>query len=81
LGSSNEQSSLLKIMSSDSIANNEKVRSVKELFNNSGASEATQNAVKDYTNRAFEVLEALNISEDKKQLLRLFGEQLMNRRV
>jgi geranylgeranyl diphosphate synthase type II len=77
----NEQSSLLKIMSSDSIANNEKVRSVKELFNNSGASEATQNAVKDYTNRAFEVLEALNISEDKKQLLRLFGEQLMNRRV
>jgi geranylgeranyl diphosphate synthase type II len=81
LGSSNEQSSLLKIMSSDSIANNENVRSVKELFNNSGASEATQNAVKDYTNRAFEVLEALNISEDKKQLLRLFGEQLMNRRV
>lgn len=81
LGSSNEQSCLLQIMSSDSIANDEKVSSVKELFNNSGASEATQNAVKDYTNRAFKVLEALNISEDKKQLLRLFGEQLMNRRV
>ena len=81
LGSSNEQSSLLQIMSSDSIANDQKVSSVKELFNNSGASEATQNAVKDYTSRAFTVLETLNISEDKKQLLRLFGEQLMNRRV
>jgi len=81
LGSPKEQSSLLEIISNDSIANEEKVSSVKELFNNSGASEATQNAVKEYTNRAFTVLETLNISEDKKQLLRLFGEQLMNRRV
>jgi len=37
--------------------------------------------VKAYTNKAFVVLEELNISEDKKQLLRRFGEQLMNRRV
>lgn len=79
LGSPYEQSSLLQIMSNDSTANDEKVSSVKELFNNSGASEATQKAVKDYTSTAFEVLEVLNISEDKKQLLRLFGEQLMNR--
>ena len=81
LGSQNEQSRLLQIMSSNLVTNDEKVSSVKELFNNSGASEANQNAVKGYTSRAFKVLEALNVSEDKKQLLRLFGEQLMNRLV
>mgnify|MGYP003673561058 CR=1 FL=1 len=81
LGSPNEQSRLLQIMSSNLVTNDEKVSSVKELFNNSGASEANQNAVKGYASRAFKVLEALNVSEDKKQLLRLFGEQLMNRRV
>ncbi|WP_400081365.1 polyprenyl synthetase family protein [Winogradskyella sp. R77965] len=81
LGSNQEKDSLLEKMSNDSISNDDKVASVKVLFNNSGASEATQNAVKDYTEKAFSVLETLNISEDKKQLLRLFGEQLMNRRV
>lgn len=81
LGSKIEKSNLLDKISSNSITNTDKVESVKVIFNSSGASEATQNAVKDYTNKAFKVLESLNISEDKKQLLRLFGEQLMNRRV
>jgi geranylgeranyl diphosphate synthase type II len=81
LGSESEKTSLVEKMSSTSISDNDKVESVKALFNTSGASEATQYAVKDYTEKAFSVLETLNISEDKKQLLRLFGEQLMNRRV
>ncbi|WP_299121931.1 polyprenyl synthetase family protein [uncultured Winogradskyella sp.] len=81
LGSESEKTNLVENMSSSSISDSNKVESVKELFNNSGASEATQNAVKNYTNKAFTVLKTLNISEDKKQLLRLFGEQLMNRRV
>ncbi|WP_439153333.1 polyprenyl synthetase family protein [Winogradskyella sp.] len=81
LGSSDEQSDLIQTISDNSISDEDKVSRVKTMFNNSGASDATQNAVKDYTNKAFRVLEALNISEDKKQLLRLFGEQLMNRRV
>lgn len=81
LGSEIEKSSLVEKMASNSISDSDKVESVKELFNSSGASEATQNAVKNYTNKAFTVLEYLNIAEDKKELLRLFGEQLMNRRV
>ncbi len=68
-------------MSNASIANEAKVEKVKALFNTSGAAEATQLAVKDYTQKAFSVLEKLNISDDKKQILQLFGEQLMNRRV
>jgi len=81
LGAPMEQSSLVETTSSNSISDEVKVESVKNLFSTSGDAEATQNAVKDYTNKAFEVLKTLNISEDKKQLLRLFGEQLMNRRV
>ena len=81
LGSVSERTDLVEKMSNNSISNDDKVASVKALFNNSGASEATQNAVKDYTNKAFTVLETLNITEEKKHLLRLFGEQLMNRRV
>ncbi|WP_299365340.1 polyprenyl synthetase family protein [Winogradskyella sp.] len=81
LGSQDDASALITLMSNSSISDSEKIKEVKTLFNNSGASQATQNAVKDYTERAFNILESLNISNDKKQLLRSFGEQLMNRRV
>lgn len=81
LGENKEKSNLLELMSNSSINNKEKVGKVKTLFNASGASNATQLAVKEYTKKAFSVLEKLNISEDKKQILQLFGEQLMNRRV
>lgn len=81
LGSDDEKSSLLALMANTSISHAEKVERVKSIFNTSKASDATQVAVKDFTNKAFNVLEKLNISDDKKQVLRLFGEQLMNRRV
>ena len=81
LGSEAQKSNLMKLMSSTSISGAEKVEKVKSLFNTSGASNAIKFAVKDYTNKAFSVLQTLNISEDKKQMLQLFGEQLMNRSV
>jgi geranylgeranyl diphosphate synthase type II len=81
LGSPEIQSNLVSVINDNSIEAAQKVESVKSLFNNSGASEATQSAVKDYTSKAFKVLEQLNISEDKKQVLKVFGEQLMTRRV
>jgi geranylgeranyl diphosphate synthase type II len=81
LGSSIDKLSLVETVSSTSISDRDKVEFVKVLFNKSGASKATQQAVKNYTDKAFEVLKKLNISEDKKQLLIVFGEQLMNRRV
>ena len=36
---------------------------------------------KKYTQNAFNILETLNISEDKKLILKQFGEQLMNRTI
>jgi geranylgeranyl diphosphate synthase type II len=61
--------------------NSDKIHSVKEIFNQTGASEATQKAIQDYTFKAFETLEKMNISSEKKLMLRAFGEKLMNRNV
>lgn len=81
LGTAEDKLNLTKIISSTTHSNDDKVAKVKTLFTNSGAAEATSQAVKDYTNKAFEVLKTLQIPEDKKLLLKVFGEQLMNRHV
>lgn len=61
--------------------NSDKITTVKAIFNESGASDETQKAIRDYTFRAFETLKKMNISDDKKAILRTFGENLMNRSV
>lgn len=61
--------------------NQKKIEGVKTIFDTSKASEETRIAIKKYTQKAFEVLETISISDDKKQLLRDFGENLMNRNV
>lgn len=58
-----------------------KVETVKALFESSGAAEQTRLEIEKYTNMAFQVLNDLDIDEDKKSLLRKFGENLMNREV
>ncbi|MGZ0016100.1 polyprenyl synthetase family protein [Yeosuana sp. AK3] len=59
----------------------EKINLAKEIFVESGATKATKDAIKDYTQKAFHVLETLHISEEKKLMLKEFGEQLMNRTI
>ncbi|AUC82644.1 polyprenyl synthetase family protein [Lacinutrix sp. Bg11-31] len=61
--------------------NFEKIETVKQFFVKSGSAEATQKEIENYTNKAFTVLETLNISEDKKALLKDFGNSLMTRKV
>lgn len=56
-----------------------KIEAVKSLFRTSGAAQRTQEEINRYTGMAFEVLENMKISEDKKLYLRQFGENLMNR--
>ncbi|TRX33472.1 polyprenyl synthetase family protein [Flavobacterium sp. ZT3R18] len=69
---------LFEIHSND---NDAKIEEVKAIFNASGASEATQETIKEYTFKAFETLEKMNIEPDKKAMLRAFGENLMGREV
>jgi geranylgeranyl diphosphate synthase, type II len=81
LGTNEDEKEFLFLMQNNVLSNEDKVKAAKQFFEDTGAAKATQEAVKDYTNKAFKVLEGLNIPEDKKQLLRVFGEQLMTRRV
>ncbi|MBW1296149.1 polyprenyl synthetase family protein [Aquimarina litoralis] len=59
----------------------DKVQTVKGIFEDTGAKDQTRLEIEKYTKMAFEVLEDLSISEDKKNILRVFGKQLMNRSV
>jgi geranylgeranyl diphosphate synthase type II len=76
-----EKEQLLHLFSIQPNDNSDKIESVKIIFNTTGASEATQKAIHDFTFKAFETLEKMNISDDKKTLLKVFGENLMSRNV
>ena len=62
------------------VKNNQKVIAVKGIFKSSGASIASQKLVTSYTEDAFKKLENLTISQQGKELLIEFGQNLMNRK-
>ena len=79
--STNEKEQLLHLFSIQPSDNTDKINSVKGIFNQTGASEATQKAIQNYTFKAFETLDKMNIGSDKKEILKTFGENLMSRNV
>jgi geranylgeranyl diphosphate synthase type II len=79
--SAEEKAKLLQLFSVSLDENESKIEEVKSIFNTSGASNATQQAIQDYTLKAFATLDKMNISADKKAILKSFGENLMNRNV
>lgn len=76
-----EKEQLLHLFSTQSDDNLDKISSVKNIFNSTGASDANQKAIQDFTLKAFETLEKMKISADKKEMLRTFGVNLMGRKV
>lgn len=76
-----EKEQLLHLFSIQPNDNTDKINSVKAIFNTTGSSDATQKAIQEFTFKAFETLDKMDISDDKKILLRTFGEKLMNRDV
>ena len=76
-----DKEQLLHLFSIQPTDNANKIASVKEIFVSSGAANATQDAIKSYTLKAFDTLEKMEISKEKKMILRAFGEKLMNRNV
>jgi geranylgeranyl diphosphate synthase, type II len=62
-------------------SNMDKIAAIKEIFDLTGASQATRFAIKDFTMTAFGILEKMDISDDKKEILKQFGEGLMQRKV
>lgn len=61
--------------------NTDKIASVKAIFEDSGAAEATLTAIRDYTFRSFDILDTIDVPAERKAALRLFGEKLMERNV
>ena len=79
--SANEKEQLLHLFSFQSSENTDKINSVKGIFNQTGASAATQKAIENYTFKALETLAKMNIGNDKKAILKAFAENLMSRNV
>ena len=59
----------------------DKIATVKHIFIESGAAQRTKEEIALYTQKAFATLAKLNVSEEKKGLLKKFGESLMQREV
>nr|WP_315194869.1 polyprenyl synthetase family protein [uncultured Flavobacterium sp.] len=74
-------SELEKLFSLQLEDNSEKIETAKTIFNESGASKATQEAIEMYTFKAFETLDKMDLAHSKKEVLRIFGENLMGRKV
>lgn len=81
LTSKEEQLQLQHLYSLKPSDQTEKIETIKSIFVSSGADLATKQAIEAYTNKAFKVLETLKISESRKETLKDFGIQLMNRDV
>lgn len=77
----NEKEQLLHLFSIQPNDNTDKIRSVSAIFNQSGATQATQKSIHNYTLMALETLEKMNIGNDKKAVLKIFAEKLMSRKV
>jgi geranylgeranyl diphosphate synthase type II len=76
-----EQAELLELFSIQPEDTTEKIKSAKAIFNSSGASQATQLAIQEFTLKAFETLDKIDIKKEKKEILKTFGEGLMERKV
>lgn len=58
-----------------------KINTVKELFQETGAVSRTLTEIETYTDKAFKTLEMLGVEPGKKEILRQFGTALMKREV
>lgn len=72
---------LQKLFSLQLEDNTEKIETAKTIFNESGASKSTQEAIEMFTFKAFETLDKMDINAEKKDILRTFGQNLMGRKV
>ena len=77
----NQKEQLQHLFSIHPSDNSDKIATVKEIFHTTGASTATQQAIQEYTLKAFATLQKISIDNEKKEKLQSFGENLMGRKV
>ena len=76
-----KKTELQHLYSLNTTDHSEKIKTAKQIFVSSGSAEATKKAIEAYTNKAFTVLDHLNVCEKNKLGLIAFGKQLMGRNV
>jgi len=79
--SEDDKEELQHLFSLNPTDTSDKIETTKQIFKSSGAAEATKKEIERFTNKAFQVLDGLAISENHKIGLKQFGTQLMNREV
>ncbi len=79
--SESEKQQLMELYAVRLDDNAKKIETITELFLKSGVQKTVQESIKRYTSKASEILEKINIDEDKKTILRAFAESLIGRRV
>jgi geranylgeranyl diphosphate synthase type II len=80
LGGTVQEKEILDLYSIHPQNPEDKIESIKQIFMSSGAAEQTKSAIEEYTQKAFETLDSMEISHDKKSILKSFGENLMRRK-
>ena len=79
LGSKEMKAELKTLYESSTEDLDQKIATTLNLFEQSGAAKTTKQAIQNYTQAAFDVIETIEIEPNKKQLLRDFGSMLMTR--
>ena len=80
-GTENQRESLTGLFSKELEENTSKIQQAKDIFIATGAAEAALQEIRQYTFKAFNMLDGIAVSDEKKAALRTFGEDLMDRKV
>lgn len=80
IANDNDKENLVSLYNSN-LNSNEKIAEVTSIFRKNNIAEITSQEIENYTKLSFEALDKLEITEDKKDLLRNFGLQLMRRTI
>ncbi len=81
LCSSSEKETLLHLYSIEPTDPTDKIVAVKTVFEQSGSVNETKKEIEIYTKKAFDCLTQINLPEERKGVLKAFGENLMKRTV
>jgi len=76
-----DKEELLQLFSTTPEDSSDKIDRAKYLFKHSGSADATKKEIESYTKKAFSILESMQISNEKKEVLLQFGESLITREV
>ncbi len=79
--SASDKAILIELFNGEEKNIEKKVKKVTTLFEANNIPDYTRQLIEKYTNKSFEYLKELDVSEEAKQGLRAFGEKLMNRNV